>query len=75
MSDVIISVRVPRELKEELRRHGVKVSEVIRRALVEELRRRKMEKLKESAAQLGNFFAKMSDEEIVESVKRARMER
>ncbi|MEM1581419.1 MAG: hypothetical protein QXK89_02775 [Candidatus Bathyarchaeia archaeon] len=75
MSDAIISVRVSRELKEDLKKHGVKVSEVIRRALEEEVRRRKMEKLQEAAAKLGGFFASIPDEEIVESVKRARMER
>ncbi len=74
MSDAIISVRVSRELKEELKKYGVKVSEVIKRALEEEVRRRKMEKLQEAAAKLGEFFARMPDEEIVESVKRARME-
>lgn len=75
MSDVVVSVRVSRELREELRRHGVRVSEVVRRALEEELRRRRLERLKKAAANLGVFFAKMPDEEIVERVKRVRMER
>ncbi|MEM1998095.1 MAG: type II toxin-antitoxin system CcdA family antitoxin [Candidatus Bathyarchaeia archaeon] len=75
MSDVVISVRVPRELKKELKRHGVKISEVVRKALEEEVRRRKLKRLQETAAKLGEFFAGIPDEEIIRSVKMARMER
>ncbi|MCS7120010.1 MAG: type II toxin-antitoxin system CcdA family antitoxin [Nitrososphaerota archaeon] len=75
MSDAVISVRVPRELKKELKKHEVNISEVVRRALEEEVRRRKMKRLQEAAAKLGEFFAGIPDEEIIKSVKMARMER
>lgn len=75
MSDVVISVRISRELREELRKHGVKVSEVVRRALEEEVHRRKLKSLHEAAVKLGDFFAKIPDKEIIEGIKRARMVR
>jgi len=48
-----ISVRVPRELKEDLARYGVEVSEVTGRALREEVERRRREELGEMARDLG----------------------
>ena len=46
MGDYItVSTKVRRELKEEAERLGVKISEVLRRALEEEVRRRKLEEL------------------------------
>jgi len=67
-----IVVRVSRELKESLSHYGIEVSEVVRKALEEEIRRRRFEELKETAARLADFFAKIPDEEIVESIREMR---
>lgn len=75
MSDAIITVRVSKELREELKKYGVRVSEVVRKALEEELRRIKLKKLQEAAVKLGDFFSKIPDEEIIEGIRRVRMER
>lgn len=75
MNDATITVRVPRKIKEELAKYRVNLSEVLRRALEEEIRRRRREELRAIAAQLGEFFAKMPDEEIVKSVREARESR
>lgn len=72
MSDVIISVRIPRELKEEIKKHEIRVSDVVRRALEEEIRRRKMEKLREVAGELGRFFARIPNEKIVGGIREFR---
>ncbi len=42
---ITVSSKVSRELKEEAERLGVRISEVLRRALVEEVRRRRLEGL------------------------------
>ncbi len=67
-----ISVRVPKELKEELARYGVEVSEVTRRALQEEVERRRMQELREAAEELGEALEGIPDEEIVERIREDR---
>ena len=72
MKDTTITVRVPRKLKEELAKYGVNVSEILRRALEEEVRKRRHEELKAAAAELGEFFSRIPDEEIVKSIRETR---
>jgi len=72
---VNITVRIPRKLKEELRKYGIKISEVVRRALEKEVERRKMEELRRIAGELGDFLSRMSEEEIVKSIKEFRRSR
>ncbi|MCD6089749.1 type II toxin-antitoxin system CcdA family antitoxin [Candidatus Bathyarchaeota archaeon] len=72
MKDTTITVRVPRKLKEELAKYGVNVSEILRRALEEEVRKRKREELKAAAAELGEFFSRIPDEEIVKGIRETR---
>jgi post-segregation antitoxin (ccd killing protein) len=75
MMSVTVTVRIPKELKEEARRYDISISRVVRRALEEELRRRKLEDAREAAKRVGEFFSKLSEEEIVEWIKMARRER
>jgi len=42
---VTISVKVPTEVKEKLEKYGIKPSELLKRAIYEELRRREAEEL------------------------------
>lgn len=72
MKSTVITVRISGELKEELSKYGVRVSEVVRKALEEEVRKRKIEELKAASGKLGEFFAKMSEEEIVRSIRELR---
>lgn len=64
----VISVRVPQELKDDLKRYDVEVSEVTRKALVEEVEKRKMQELEKIAEELGEDLSKIPDERIVESI-------
>ena len=75
MMSVTVTVRIPKELKEEARRYDISISRIVRRALEEELRRRKLEDAREAAKRVGEFFSKLSEEEIVEWIKMARRER
>jgi antitoxin CcdA len=75
MMSVTVTVRIPKELKEEARRYDISISRVVRRALEEELRRRKLEDAREAAKRVGEFFSKLSEEEIVKWIKMARRER
>lgn len=73
--DTAIVVRVPKELKESFNHYKVEVSEVVRKALMEEIRRRRLEELREVASRLADFFARIPDEEIVKSIKETRESR
>jgi len=75
MKDATVTVRVSRKLKEELAKYGVNVSEVLRRALEEEVKKRKREELKGIASDLEEFFSKIPDEEIVKSIREMREKR
>jgi post-segregation antitoxin (ccd killing protein) len=68
----VITVRVPQELKDDLKRYDVEVSEVTRKALVEEVERRKMQELEKIAEELGEALSKIPDERIVESIRETR---
>ena len=68
----VISVRIPTELKADLKRYGIEVSEVTRKALEEEVRRREREELRVMAEDLGEFFGKIPRERIVEGIREDR---
>jgi len=70
-----ISVRIPKELKEEIKKYGINISHVVRKALEEELRKKKIEEAREAAKRLGEFFSKIPEEEIIEWIKMSKKER
>ena len=69
---VVISVRVPKWLKDECKKLGINVSDIMRRALEEEVRRRKEKLLKKAAGMVGEVLSKLSPKEIVELIKEDR---
>jgi len=75
VGSVTISVRIPKELKEKIDRYCVRVSEVVRKALEEEVRRRELEEAAEAAEELGKLFSRIPDDEIVRSIREFRRAR
>ncbi len=75
VGSVTISVRIPKELKEKIDRYGVRISEVVRKALEEEVRRRELEEAAKAAEELGELFSRVPDDEIVRSVREYRRSR
>ena len=69
-----VSAKIPEELKRELDDAEVNVSDVIRGALEEEVRRRRRERVVEEAAEIGKKFD-VEDEEIARIVRESRNER
>jgi len=63
---VTVSTKVRRELKEEAERLGVRISEVLRRALEEEVRRRKLEE------KLGEALDRIDIDRVVKSIREDR---
>ncbi len=71
MSDTI-TVRVPRELKEAVRRYRIRVGDVVRRALEEEVRRRREQEVEEALDKLGEALSKVPHTEMVRTVREDR---
>ena len=72
---VVISVRIPRELKEKIDEYGIRVSQVVRKALIEEVKKRELEEASKAAEELGKLFSKLSNEEIVSTIREYRRNR
>ncbi len=74
MSTEVLSVRIRRDLKEEVAKLGINVREVVERALEEEVRRVKAEILRR-AIERGIEAMDLSVDEWVEAVREVRRER
>jgi Arc/MetJ-type ribon-helix-helix transcriptional regulator len=72
---VTVSVRIPKKLRDEAKRYGINISEVARRALEEEIKKRQLEEAAVAARRLGEIFSKISPGEMVEWLREARRER
>ena len=76
MSDYItVSTKVRRELKEEAERLGVRISEVLRRALEDEVKRRKLEELEEKLGEVGEALDRIDIDRVVKSIREDRESR
>ena len=69
---VTISVKIPIEVKEKLEKYGIKPSELLKRAIYEELRRREAEELEREVSELKDLLNKFSGEFIVRSIREDR---
>jgi len=75
MGFVTVSAKVRRELWEKLKSYGVNISEVIKRSLEEEIKKREEEEAKRLLGKASKLLKKLSEEEIVESIRESREER
>ena len=69
---VTVSAKVKRELLEEARRLGINISELMRRALEEEVRRRRLVRLEERLRGKRDILAKIDVDEIVRLIREDR---
>ena len=72
---VTISAKVEEELKKKLQAYGVSISEVVRRALQDELKRFEEEELRRSLAEASVVLKSVKPERIVEVIRKSREER
>ena len=71
---VTVSAKIDRELYEKLKRYGIPVSRVVRKALEEEVRRAEEEEAKRFLERIGEILEKIPSEEIVKSIRESREE-
>ena len=64
-----VSVKVPREVRDELRRYGVNVGEIVRQALLRALREARLRALKKELARLSPVLERITVDRILESVR------
>jgi len=72
---ITISAKISEDLKRKIDELGISPSEVIRRALEEEVRRRTRELLKERLEEVSSILSKVGKEEWVKSIRETREER
>jgi len=75
MSMVVVSVRIPKELKMKAKNYGIKISEILRRALEEEIRKRELEEIQDLLDKFKKGMENVSKEDIISAIKESREER
>ena len=71
----IITVRVEKTLKEKIRQHGINVSETVRMALEDEVKRLENAELSRAISEMKLVLYKIPDAEIVNAVRVSRDQR
>lgn len=69
---VTVSVKIPKELRDKLRRLGIKPSSFLRRAIEEEVRRLELERLKSEIERLRPVLERIPMEDVIRSVREDR---
>lgn len=70
-----VSAKVRTSLWERIKKLNINVSEIIRRALEEEVRKMEEKELAEELGEVGKILSIHTDEEIVELIRSSREER
>jgi len=72
---VVISVRIPEELKEELEKYNINEAEVIRRALINEVKKAKAKELEKELNEIKGVLIKIPAEEVIKEIREDRKSR
>ncbi|MFI5421797.1 MAG: type II toxin-antitoxin system CcdA family antitoxin [Nitrososphaerales archaeon] len=71
----VITVRVDGETKRKIKKHGINVSETVRRALQREISKREEESLQRALDEAGQILRKIPEKDIVRLIRESRDER
>ncbi|MQL54276.1 CopG family transcriptional regulator [Acidianus ambivalens] len=72
---VVISVRIPEELKKELEKYNIDEAEVVRRALINEVKKAKAKELEKEAKEIKEVLSKIPIEDVIKEIREDRDER
>ncbi|MEM1537694.1 MAG: type II toxin-antitoxin system CcdA family antitoxin [Candidatus Nezhaarchaeales archaeon] len=72
---VTVSTKVRRKLKEEAEKLGIKISELLRRALEEEVRKEKLKRLEEELDSIRSALDRINMDRIVRGIREDRENR
>jgi antitoxin CcdA len=71
----VITVRIDRETKRKIKKHGINVSETVRRALQKEISKKEEENLRHALDEAGRILRKIPEDEIIRVIRESRDER
>jgi antitoxin CcdA len=71
----VITVRVDRETKKKIKKHGINVSDTVRKALEREITRREEEDLQRALDEAGRILRKIPEKDIIRVIRESRDER
>ncbi|MEM0471743.1 MAG: hypothetical protein QXI22_07025 [Sulfolobales archaeon] len=69
---VTVSIKIPREVKEKLESRGIRISDILRRAIEEEVRRIELEEVEARLAGLKDLLQGFTTEFVVRSIREDR---
>ena len=69
---VTVSVKIPVEVKEKLERLGIKPSDLLKRAIYEEIKRREIKEIEKELEELAGVLKKFSESFVVKSIREDR---
>ncbi|BBG27770.1 CopG family transcriptional regulator [Sulfuracidifex tepidarius] len=72
IKSVVISVRIPEELKKELEKYKIDEAEVIRNALISEVKRAKAKELENEMKELEGVLSKIPPGEVTKEIREDR---
>lgn len=72
MNYTTVSAKIPKEIKNKIEEYGIKPSEVIRKAILDEIKKFEMRKLKKEAESIKPIIAKIPSELVVKSIREDR---
>jgi len=72
MEYTTVSAKIPREIKKKLDEFGIRPSEVIRRAIYEEIKEAELRRLKKEAESVKPIIAKITSEVVIKSIREDR---
>jgi len=70
----LITVRIPKKLREEARKYGINISRLLREALIEEIKRRKLERIDELQERAKKTILKIDKEDLIKTIREIRHE-
>ncbi|MHA1589186.1 MAG: hypothetical protein ACTSVA_01095 [Candidatus Njordarchaeales archaeon] len=69
---VTVSVKIPVEVKEKLEKLGIKPSDLLKRAIYEEIKRREIKEIEKELEELADVLEKFSENFVVKSIREDR---
>ena len=67
-----VSVKVPAEIKQKLKKYGIKPSKLLRKTLEQEIRRREIEEIKIEIQKLGDALDRIDMADVVSTIREDR---
>jgi len=70
-----VSVKVPAEMKQKLKKYGIKPSKLLRKTLEQEIKKREIEEIKTQIQTLGDALTRIDMADVVSTIRTDRDKR